>query len=278
MQSRAGNILYTGALTKNMTAILSATEHDFYAMPLPIAVYSWAKLGINCHVFIPEDYGPKLALAKKWCQPFATFHTFFCEKKREATYSQVIRLFGAAIPETTGQVLITSDADICVFGNYFEQFEHNLITVAGADLTPADQYPMCFIGMRASIWRNVFGITKTAQEHVAELIDPIEGDNIRGCQWSYDQWYAKKLLDASNLPVSILHRAKPLTQFASHRADRDGWYFDLPGLVDAHLPRPLTDEANFKKVQDLFIAKYPNGDFGWMEAYRKEYMQLTSQP
>jgi len=261
-----------------MIAVLSATEHDFYAMPLPLAVYSWAKLGVFSIVFVPSGDKPKLALAKKYCSELAVFFEFECEEKRIPTYSQVSRLFGAAVGLWNhggdNDTLITADSDICVFGDYFSKVRGDGIHVIGADLTPADQYPMCFIAMAASVWKEVMGINKGYQAHLSELIDPIEGIDIRGEQWSYDQWYIKKKIDESGLPVYLHNRAKEGTQFASKRADRDGWNFDPFDLVDAHLPRPLIDIDNFNKVYDLFKIKYPIDDLQWMQDYYNEYKLL----
>jgi len=261
-----------------MIAVLSATEHDFYAMPLPFVVYSWYKLGVNCIVFVPKGDNPKLELAKKYCGTMATFFEFSCEEKRIPTYSQVIRLFGAAIPLVNDdEDIITADGDMCVFNGLTQLInDMEYMQVIGADLTPQDQYPICFIKMRAYQWRNILGINKTYQEHVSELIDPIEGINIRGEQWNFDQWYIKKKVVESGMEfdVNFVNRSNGQNQFATHRADRDGWHFNPEGLVDAHLPRPLTDEQNFNKVYELFKMKYPNEDFQWLIDYNSAYKNL----
>lgn len=261
-----------------MIAVLSATEHDFYAMPLPFAVYSWYKIGANCIVFIPKGDNPKIELAKKYCGTKATFFEFSCEEKRIPTFSQLSRLFGAAIPLVSrDEQLITGDSDLCVFDGLQELLnDMETMQVIGADLTPQDQYPMCFIKMSAYRWKHILGITKTYQEHISELIDPIEGLNIRGEQWSYDQWYVKKKVVESGLEfeVDFVNRSNGQNQFATHRADRDGWYFNPDGLVDAHLPRPLTEEDNFNKVYELFKTKYPDDNLQWMIDYVNEYKKI----
>ncbi|HNO71335.1 MAG TPA: hypothetical protein PKO16_06165 [Bacteroidia bacterium] len=256
-----------------MIAVLSATEHDFYAMPLPFAVYSWNKLGFACIVFIPNGGNPKIELAKRYCNN-TTFLKFRCEEKRIPTYSQVSRLFGATYNGDHNLTLITGDSDMCVFTDYFNNLCDGQIHIVGADLTPKDQYPMCYCAMPAWRWREVFNITKSAQEHTSELIDPIEGQNIRGEQWSYDQWYLKKKLDEYEGVIRLHYRAKPGTQFADKRADRDGWHFDPYNIIDAHLPRPLTNENNFNKVYELFKIKYPGDDLEWMKQYFNEYKKL----
>lgn len=258
-----------------MIAILSATEHDYYAMPLPFVTFSWLKIGVHSLVFIPEGDNPKLDLSIKYAKGLSFVQKFECEEKRIPTYSQVIRNFGAAIAwNNENQILITGDSDMAVFSDYFSQFNDGHIHIVGADLTPKDQYPMCFAAMSVKQWREVMGIHKGYQEHVAELIDPIEGDNIRGTQWSYDQWYLKKRLDEYGGEIRIHSRAKSGTQWADKRADRDGWHFNPMDIIDAHLPRPLTDDNNFQKVFDLFQYKYPEDDLTWMKEYQQQYKAL----
>lgn len=256
-----------------MIAILSATEEVNYSMPLPLAVYSWAMIGVHSIVFVPKERGPKLELAIQYCDLAATYYPFECEEKRIPTYSQVSRLFAAAIPGIEDQdILITGDSDMAVFSSYFEEAPDNCII--GADLTPADQVPMCYVKMTAANWKKAMGINKTYQQHVAELIDPIEGLNIRGEQWAFDQWFCKKKLDESGIQLELINRASPGTQFATRRADRDGWHFNVDEIIDAHLPRPLTDQTNFDKVYNLFRHKYPTANLQWMTEFRDQYLKL----
>lgn len=264
-----------------MIAVLSVTEDDNYAMPLPFAVYSWLKAGATgVIVFCPDGDNPKIELAKKYCN-FTTFIKFSCEEKRISTYSQVIRLFGGAIRfADASEGMITGDSDMCVFSDFFKSISNDDISIIGADLTPQDQVPMCYLKMPIYKWRTVMncyedeGKLKTPQQLTSELIDPIEGINIRGEQWSYDQWYAKKMIDNSGEEVIYYNRSNGITQFAQNRADRDGWHFNPDTIIDAHLPRPLTEQSNFDKVYDLFRIKYPNDDLQWMIDFRNEYLKL----
>ncbi len=256
-----------------MIAVLSATEHDYYAMPLPFAVFSWVKMGIRCVCFIPDGDNVKLSLAKKYCGD-AQFATFNAEEKRIPTYSQVSRLFAAALDLPDDKVLITSDSDMCVFGDFFNGLDDGNIHIVGHDLTPDEQYPMCYAAMPRSQWRKIFNITKTYQSHLEEIINPIEGDNIRGTNWCLDQFLLRRELDKSGIHFIKHPRSNGLTQWATKRADRDGWHFDPYDIIDAHLPRPLTDDENFRKVYDLFRIKYPHDNLDWMIEYQQAYKQL----
>jgi hypothetical protein len=256
-----------------MKAILSATEHDYYAMPLPFVVYSWEKIGIECIVFIPSGENPKIELAKSYCKK-TSFVEFNCEEKRIPTYSQVSRLFGSCVVDNKNETIITGDSDLAVFGDTFKKLDDGNIHVVGADLTNNNEYPMCFIAMPAHKWDSVMKITKGYQEHLSNIIDCIEGDNIRGNNWFLDQFLIKKNIDESGEPVIIHNRSNGQNQFAMHRADRDGWHYDVNTIIDSHLPRPLTIEDNFNKVYNLLKEKYPQDDLGWMIEYRNKYLKL----
>lgn len=262
-----------------MTVILSATEHDYYAFPLPIVVWSWAKIGVKSVVFVPSGDNPKLDLAIRYCGNNANFYKFDAEEKRIPTFSQVSRLFGAAIPGVDfEETIIVGDSDLCVFGDFFNNLNDGGIHIVGSDLTPKDQYPMCFICMKAKDWIEVMGINKTYQEHISELINPIEGLNIRGEQWCYDQWYAKKRIDASSKSNIVFHnRARPGTQFADNRYDRDdAFLLDRLSLdtIDYHMPRPGYESNNFYQILTVLNYHYPNDDFSWLVEYNEKYKQL----
>lgn len=270
-----------------MIAILSATEHDFYAGPLPFVVWAWKQLGIDAHVFIPEDYGPKLSLAMTYCEPDTEFHTFKCEKHKEATYAQVSRLFGAKIPElfTDNATLVTGDADLAPFNvNYFRDMNDGDMHVVGADLLEDSmkQYPMCFLVGDVENWYCAYPLDVeglTYQQCLDKYVGELESDaeSFRGNFWARDQWLAYQWFNNPNRILPIIHhdRAALPNRWASKRADRDGWAnFDPNNLIDAHLGRPIMREDNFTNMISLFDTVYPNVDKAWMEAYRQEYLSL----
>jgi hypothetical protein len=262
-----------------MRAILSSTEHDFYAFPLPIVAYSWDKIGVKSICFIPRDNNPKLELAKKYCNEWCQFVEFNCAPFRIPTYSQVSRLLGAALRfDDDNTVLITGDSDLAVFGTALNICNDGNIHIIGADLTPDDQYPMCFIAMPVKTWRKVMQITASPQQHLEEIINPIQSSNLRGTAWCLDQWLIKKKISEHPEESVFLHkRARAGTQFADHRVDRDdqNWRSYLGStLLDAHLWRPGYTDDNFANILELLQTQYPNEDFDWLREYRNQYIQL----
>jgi hypothetical protein len=278
-----------------MKAILSCTADDLYSFNLPFAVYSWYKLGVECIIFAPIDkYDAsqeeifRLGYALGMCQriaPGTTIIRFMAPADKMATYAQCSRLYAAELPEIlSNEILITSDADMCVFNKeYWEDREfHGGFDIIGADLVPFGQYPMCYIAAPCWAWHSVMQIgNRTYQQCLDDLLGGIETENFRGNYWAKDQETAYEYINSAdssenNHDHTVLvykhNRAKPGTQFATRRCDRDGW---APrwDIIDAHLPRPGYTEENFIKIAQLFEQMY-GGDLNWMYTYRNEYVKL----
>jgi hypothetical protein len=273
---------------QQMTAILSCTPDDLYLFNLPFAIHSWNKMGVKCMVFMPVAPSPTQWEQGKQAAVDAaiferstgtTIYPFEAPPDKLATYAQCIRLYAAADPVISGrEVLVTSDADMAVFNpEYWYKFEYNgAINIVGADLVPQGQVPMCYIAMPAAGWRDVMRIRhRYPQECVDDLLAGIEAENFRGNYWGKDQETAYHYIFASGLPIVCHNRAVgPGAQFATRRADRDGWAV-TPNIIDAHLPRPGYTPENFEKIYQLFETMYPTDDHAWMREYREEYIKFV---
>jgi len=269
-----------------MKAILSCTANDLYSFNLPFAVYSWHLVGVECIVYVPLDNydGARgqifrlefaLGVAKKMA-PDMLIRRFVAPEEKITTYAQCIRLYAAAVPAPDADVLITSDADMCVFNaDYWHQFDYNgAINIVGADLVPEGQVPMCYIASPVVGWRSFMDIgIRTSQQCVDELLGDLQAEHFRGNYWAKDQETAYKAITSSPYPIVRHMRAQPGTQFATRRADRDGWHVS-PDILDAHLPRPGYTPDNFEKIQQLFATMYPDKDHSWMEEYCVEFTNL----
>jgi hypothetical protein len=272
-----------------MTAVLSCTADDLYSFNLPFAVYSWHKIGVNCLVLRPTDVYDgdngavfRLGFAMGWCTrvaPGTGFYTFVAPKDKIATYAQCARLYAAAINNLDTDILITSDADMCVFDQaYWDQFDLNAaVNLIGTDLVPPGQVPMCYIAAPLVGWRNIMEIgNRMLQQCLDDLLGSLEAEHFRGNYWAKDQETAYRQLENSPYPIVKHLRAKEGTQFATRRADRDGW--SIPSdIIDAHLCRPGNTSANFAKIVELFRIKYPNDDLLWMHEYYNEFNALIGK-
>lgn len=269
-----------------MKAILSTTYDDKYLFYLPITTWSWNKLGIDVVCFIPDDKSKgRIIQRKRKCvrnyfqrQGCNFLVNYDSSIDKEATYAQCSRLYAGGLPLFQDhETLITGDVDMAVFNTeYFDRLNDGNIHVVGTDLVPNNQYPMCYIAMAAQYWRSVMWIDfgQSAQEKLDDLLGPLECEHFAGNYWAKDQETAYNMIKESGLPINRHLRASPGTQFATQRADRDGWPEIFPDdIIDAHLPRPGYTPENFAKILNLFQAMYPEDDFTWMIDYHKEYIK-----
>jgi len=206
---------------------------------------------------------------------------FNSPKHKEATYAQCSRLYGACLDLPEDEVLIVGDVDMGVFSidwlkNGFTTGSD--FTIFGADLVPKGQIPMCYISGNVKEWRNVFELnSKTYQQCLDDLLGHIETEHFRGNYWGKDQETAYNKIDKNGSAVYYFDRARPGTQFADNRVDRDdiNWRSYVNNeLVDAHLWRNGYEDGNFQNILELLTMKYPQEDFTWLVNYTNEYKKM----
>lgn len=271
-----------------MKAVISTTWDDQYLFFLPIVSWCWKRLGVGVFLVTPkeEDYRSRSeannlvintwidhgsdSLNRRW-------QTVEAPENKLPTYIQCSRLYAAAECDDS-EVLVTSDVDMLVFKNEFV-LRHGLFNL-GHDLVPKEQLPMCYTWGLASDWKRVFGIgSKTLQQCLDEQLAHEECENMRGNLWCRDQEIlANKFNEMPSASVRKFNRARPGTQFATNRVDRDdvNWRSYLgPNLLDAHLWRPGYTDQSFANIMELLIAQYPSEDFTWFKNYRDEYVRIS---
>ena len=262
-----------------MKAVISTTWDNNYLFFLPITTWAWNQLGIDVICFIPDpSNNPKpptwpLIFDLQRDYPFLSLelHRFNAPSHKLATYAQCSRLYAAALPLDENEVLITGDVDMAVFNiDFFQGLNNSNINIVGADLVPNGQFPICYVSMPVYKWRNALWMNQnqTPQEKLDYLLAHLDCDHFRGNYWAKDQETVYNHIIASEYPIVKHFRAKPGTQFATRRADRDGWpEIIIPDIIDAHLPRPGYTIENFGKILNLFQTMYPTQDFNWMTQY-----------
>lgn len=279
-------------------AIISTTYSDTYLYFLPIVTFCWNKLGVDVICFMPRfgyENGRDLA-DDKWLKQSSLVHTtmkelgmkwscqyFDAPKHKEATYAQVSRLYGACLDLPEDEVLFTGDIDMALFK--IPEYVKGTFSVFGADLVPDGQVPICYLTATVKQWRDTFNLRygnfdakiKTYQQCLDELLGDIECENMRGNYWSKDQQEARDKIFNNRLCHIEIKRARPNTQFADHRVDRDdiNWRsYVNDELIDAHLWRDGYTDENHANIMELMKMKFPNEDFTWLENYRNEYLKL----
>lgn len=263
-----------------MKAVISTTYDDNYFFFVPITTWLWNKLGVDVICFMPPPGGPKDAEKDKAMYKCGinmdmklSIRYFFSPSHKRATYAQCSRLYAAAMDTLReDEILITSDVDMAVFR--VPPYAGG-ITILGSDLVPPGQYPMCYATGQVCAWRIAMGIAnRSYQECLDDLLGNIEAEHFRGNFWAKDQetLYNEVLIHACEIP-----RARPGTQFASNRIDRDDQFFMdrlSPDIIDYHMHRPGYTDENFEKILAVIKYFYPNEDLQWMRDYQKQFKEL----
>jgi hypothetical protein len=258
-----------------MRAVFSCTNDSMYSFFIPITAWCWNKLGVRSVVFVPIWRSEHLDFALKSASKWMMFFSFDAPEHKQATYAQCSRLFAGALPSPDDEMLITGDVDMAVFKVPPAPQKTHDFTVFGSDLTPKGQYPICYVAGEKFVWEAYFKCYKGFQGCLDNLLGDIECENFRGNYWGKDQ---ETLFDTLAIAkVEHINRARPGTQFAGNRVDRDdiNWRsYVNDSLVDAHLWRPGYTDENFENILELLQMKYPNEDFQWLIDYKNEYIKL----
>lgn len=264
-----------------MKSILSSTFDPKYFFLLPITTWSWNRLGVGVHCFIPDveiDEATKFVFdTLKDNHAYISFAKFKSTENQQVTYAQCSRLFGGTIDADDEEELIVGDVDMAMLSlpNTEDKGE---FTIYGYDLVPPQQYPMCYISALKRDWADTFYCKSIPLQNCLDnLLGDIVCDNMRGNYWAKDQEEAFKFISGSDKSVAYVNRAKPGTQFATKRLDRDDAYLmsrEVSDVIDFHMPRPGYEGQNFNDIIGVFQKKYPFDDFSWMVNYRNEYINL----
>lgn len=205
----------------------------------------------------------------------------------DATVSQVSRLFVPLLYEAADDAyVLTSDNDMWNLDRaHFAQrggARHPVQLFYGnayAGRTPP-MYPICYIGMRASLWRTVMSsaVPSLADRDAApfdlahvthELIRA--GERRYGAEWrvankaTSPQWYYDQIVFGEAIDRWPGHPSQCqviVRRPGLDRIDRGRWRFDgahdLAGKIDAHLLRPGFSSENWPRLLLLWQALFRN--------------------
>lgn len=266
-----------------MKAVISTTYDDRYLWFLPLVTWCWNKLNVDVICFLPIHPDPYNCPTGDLVIKTIIDNSLKCERKyffapshKESTYAQCSRLYGACLDLPEDEVLITSDVDMGVFK--LPLHGGTGMGIVGIDLVPQKQIPICYIYGTVKEWRKTFEINNsTYQQCLDDLLGNIEAEHFRGNYWGKDQEEAYNKILGNNGHATLIPRARPGTQFADHRVDRDdiNWRaYVNEDLVDAHLWRPGYTDENFANILELLTMKYPDENFQWLIDYTNAYKQL----
>ena len=269
-----------------MTAVISTDYNDKYLWYLPLTVWAWNKIGYNVICFMPyKNTGNTFMHVSRTLTELPkgfnnVIYNFEAEEHKAATYCQVSRLLACCIEDLSMQEqLVVSDIDMLFLSkDYIKPASFGIIDIYGADLTPNNQFPMCYLSATVQSWRALLKEKNTYQQYLDEIVGSIECQDFRGCQWSLDQDLIHRLITNSETVDYVGHnRTNGQNQFSTKRYDRDDAYILErlnPDTIDYHMNRPGYEDKNFETILTILKYHYPLEDFTWLEIYNQKYKQL----
>jgi hypothetical protein len=233
----------------NKYVIISTNDNEDYFHYLPIVTHAWNQLGwsVICFYRGNETDFPKIK------KPNQIIQINESSIYREATIVQISRLFGGCLNFNDDDYLLTSDVDMLPCSDYWKP-NFDEISVYGYDLTDYSEYPICYIGMKAKLWREVMNVSKgdNVIQMINSLLDSCPNAKSEDFYewWGVDQQEITKIL--KQRAVQHYPRGKS-GDYAIGRVDRGNWAVTLnqAQFIDCHLPRPAKNETSINQVQEL---------------------------
>jgi hypothetical protein len=261
--------------------VLSATLDPVYSFFAPLTALVWRRVAAFEPLLLlvgHEDEWRSHASAQRVLAEAVRYaEVVFVPRVSGAsdhTLAQVARLCAGALDGVAeDDYLLVSDVDLWPLSVQLDRaadpsYAFHIFN-ADAYLPNEDRFPMCHLGGRRAVWREVFSLDDGLPAALARIPWPADGD------WHFDERYATARLRAwprFHQCCQLLARpARP----GHGRLDRADWRFDgaLDSLTDAHLLRPGFSDENWPRVHALLRALLGDDDFGAATAYRTRYVE-----
>lgn len=258
--------------------ILSVNSNPDYLYFTPLTCWAWQKFGWNPIVlYHGKDDEPKRFVLRD--NPY--YDVPEIQGYRSDTITQVSRLYASMFVTNRDAYLMTADIDMLPLSDYW-QFDENAQTVWGHDLTGYGHYPICYIGMKAHLWRTTMKIdtawVSNAMKKDLDSLPQAKSEDF------YKFWFTDQDLITQKLkPFSpvIKNRGQYSNGFAVGRVDRGAWSLNHDTFIDCHMFQQVHHKRNadkFAKTMELLTSIWPNEDFTWFTEYTKEFQRLTGNP
>jgi hypothetical protein len=235
----------------NKVVVISTNDHVDYLHYLPIITHAWNQLGWKVVCFyrgakteIPYYESPNELVLINEPSDF-----------REATIVQVSRLFSGCLNIDDETYVMTSDVDMLPCYDYWKPNEDE-ISIYGYDLTDFSEFPICYIGMKAKLWREIMGVEKGS--NVMDVINSFLKELPNATSDEFEKWWGVDQQEITKrlMPKEVRHYNRmKIGDYAYGRVDRGDWNKTLTQshYIDSHLPRPAKHQDSYDKVNDLLL-------------------------
>lgn len=274
--------------------IIGASSIRDYQFLAPIAAILWRKLiGFEPFLLLTGDWHAngrgKAALKALKHQGIHHWGLTGAPEYGEGTMAQNCRQHAAALDiwGADDPWLMPSDADLWPISREFYQQHENSGAKAVCYYANGDHYqtiPTCHVAMRASMWREVYGL-RTDVSIESQIVKSVTAWLPHRQFWQNDPNFALWMSDQAMMSDKL--RAQPwfanpaeskMVERRGHppadRIDRGAWpaEYDVTKYTDAHLLRPADQPENWPRVRDLLWRIAPD-EVEWADRYQQEYVE-----
>jgi hypothetical protein len=237
-------------------AILSTDNNPDYYSLLPLACYSWWKIGYKPVIYTVGVPDYVRELLKEYCAPHDLGVTDPLEGVRNSTLAQLIRLFAAR--KDNDAVLITADADMVIARDIFtHDVSGGQIVSYGFDLTGRSELPICYVKATATKWRELMG----------EFVVPEKSFSKRWEDyWSVDQQLLTKRAHEYGMNrITFVDRGnKNKHGLPTGRWDRYDWSHIPDDIIDVHMKR-----NDWGAQIQVFQRLWPGEDYSFILKFKE---------
>ena len=149
----------------------------------------------------------------------------------------------------------------------------------------ATQYPVCYIGMKVSIWREVMKVSK--QDDILHVIARVRDEQwgihaSKVDQFGTDQiYFARKLHAWRGFPDRVYFGSRPPNQQMHLRLDRSYHAScftleEVPDAVESHVLRPGFAQENWPQLRALLSHILTEEDLLWVDTYASHFCEILS--
>jgi hypothetical protein len=154
----------------------------------------------------------------------------------------------------------------------FLKRDFDKVNVFGHDLTNYAEIPMCYVGMKISIWKKIMGE------------NGIENDLLKYASHSSKEWLQAWGCDQQILTsklkifgfdnINFIPRGRDINNqyLPLGRWDRFNWQKPSHQIHDVHLMRDPLNKQNFNKILEMCKFIYPEQSWNWLTDYRTEFL------
>lgn len=230
--------------------ILSTDNNIEYLSLLPLAAYSWNKLGYMPVVLTVNVSEANLRVLQQYCVGCDLRAVAPVEGVKDSTVAQLSRLFQGY---DSDDILISSDADMVIARDIFlPTLSTDQIVSYGFDLTGKSELPICYIQSTARKWKDLIGEYTVPQSAYS---------NDWNLFWSTDQQLlTQRACEYGMEKITFVDRLHNHPRgLPTGRWDRACWDVIPNEVIDVHMKR-----NDFDAQLQVFKHLWPNDDYSFL--------------